>query len=291
MEAAMRGVAMETVPAFDFRQVAILLTRELRDAWRNRWFLLYSAVFAALALAISWLSLVGASGAGFAGLGRTAASLINLVVLIVPLMGLTLGASAIAPERERGALIYLLAQPVSRLEVVLGKFLGLGAAVIASLLAGFGLAALVIARRVGAESAGPFLAFLGLAALVALAALSLGLLISAVAHRGSVAAGMSLFLWLVLVLIGDLGLMGTSLVLRMGARELLYAALLNPLEEFKLAALLLIRGGLEALGPAGLYATRTFGDLLVPTLVGALLLWILLPLAATVMVMNRRGAL
>ena len=58
-----------------------------------------------------------------------------------------------------------------------------------------------------------------------------------------------------------------------------------------LAALLTIRGGLEALGPAGLYATRTFGDLLVPVLVGLLVAWIVVPLAATVAVMNRRGAL
>ena len=38
--------------------------------------------------------------------------------------------------------------------------------------------------------------------------------------------------------------MGTSLVLKLDARELLFAALVNPLEEFKLAALLSIRGGL-----------------------------------------------
>ena len=279
-------------PRFDFRQVALLLSTELRDAWRNRWFVLYSAVFTVLALAMSWIGLAGVSGSGgFTSLARTAASLINLVTLVVPLMGLTLGAGAIAPERERGALLYLLAQPVSRLEVVAGKFLGLGAAVTASILAGFGLAALVIARRVGEGSAGPFLVFLLLAALVALSAVSLGLLISALAAKGSVAAGLALFVWLVLVLLGDLGLLGTSLVLKLDARELLFAALVNPLEEFKLAALLSIRGGLEALGPAGLYATRTFGELLLPLLVGLLVLWIVLPLAATLAVMNRRGAL
>ena len=74
---------MSPVRRFDLRQVSILLLGELRDAWRNRWFLLYSAVFAALALAMSWIGLAGVSGGGFTSLGRTAASLISLVTLIV----------------------------------------------------------------------------------------------------------------------------------------------------------------------------------------------------------------
>ena len=273
------------------RNVGILMFKELRDAWRNRWFLLYSVAFAVLALAMSWLSLVGVAGTGFAGLGRTAASLVNLVILIVPLMGLTLGAGGIAAERDSGSFLYLLSQPVSRLEVVVGKFLGLGAAVMATLSMGFGVAALVIARRVGEGGAGPFLGFLGLAALVALASVSLGLLISALAEKSSIAGGMSLFLWLALVLVGDLGLMGTSLVMKLGVRDLLLATLLNPLQEFKLAAILTLRGGLEVLGPAGLYATRTYGEALVPMLATGLALWILLPLLATVFVIERRGAL
>lgn len=275
----------------DPRSIAILLAKELRDAWRNRWFLIYSVAFAVLALAMSWLSLVGIAGTGFAGLGRTAASLVNLVVLIVPLMGLTLGAGAVASERESGSFLYLLSQPVGRLEVVLGKFLGLGTAVIAALMLGFGVAALVIARRVGEADAWAFLGFLALAALVALASVSVGLLISALSGKSSVATGIALMLWLGLVFAGDLGLMGTSLALKLGVRELLFTALVNPLQQFKLAAILTLRGGLEVLGPAGLYATRTYGDALLPMLAGGLLLWILLPLAVTAFVIERRGAL
>ena len=112
-------------PRLEAHVLYTLTLKELRDAWRNRWFLLYTGAFCALALGMSWLSLAGAAGSGFAGLGRTAASLVHLVLLIVPLMGLTLGAGALAGERERGSLILLLAQPVVALEVVLGKFLGL----------------------------------------------------------------------------------------------------------------------------------------------------------------------
>lgn len=278
--------------SIDRRVVGVLLIKELRDAWRSRWFQLYTAAFTLLALALAWIGASGITGVGgLAGLSRTAASLVHLAVLIVPLMGLTLAAGTLAGERERGSLVYLLAQPVHRLEVVLGKFLGLSAAVLAALAIGFGLAALVIARRVGAEELGPFVAFLGLAALLALASVSLGLLISALAERSAVAVGGGLLAWLVLVFLGDLGLMGTSLVMKLDPRQLLAAALVNPLQEFSMGSLVALGGGLETLGPAGLYAQRTLGAGLPWLLAGFLFLWTILPLVGTYWTLERRGAL
>lgn len=275
----------------ELRSVGILALRELGEAWRNRWFLLYSVAFTLLALALSWLSVSGVAGTGFAGLGRTAASMLNLTVLIVPLMGLTLGAGALAPERESGALLYLLAQPVSALEVVLGKFAGLVAAVFAALLLGFGAAGLVIAGRGGAGAAAPYLVFLALGLLLAMATVAMGLAISALASKGSVATGVALFLWLALAFLGDLGVMGTSLALELSAGQLLAVALSNPLQVFKIASTLAIRGGLEVLGPAGAYALRAWGDGLLVLLVGLLLAWTAVPLAVAAGVTVRRGGL
>ena len=273
------------------RTTAILCAKEMRDARRNRWFLLYAVAFSVLALALSYLSLAGAARTGFAGLGRTTASLINLVLLVVPLMGLTLGSASIAGERERGQLLYTLAQPLSVGEYLLGKFLGLTASTFVALLLGFGVAALAIGRRSGAAGAGSFAAFLGLTLLLAAAAVSLGLLLSALVERASVATGLALFVWFGFVFVGDLGVMGTALMLRLEARHLLFMTLVNPLQEFKLAAVLILRGGLESLGPAGLYATRTVGDGLLPLLVGLLVAWTVVPLVAALVVMRRRGAL
>jgi Cu-processing system permease protein len=99
----------------------------LNDALRNRWFVLYTLAFIGLALGLSYMSLAGAGIAGFAGFGRTAASLINLVLLIIPLMALTVGAQSLAHEQEQGTLAYLLAQPVTRVEVFTGQVSGAGA--------------------------------------------------------------------------------------------------------------------------------------------------------------------
>ncbi len=275
----------------DLNNVLILTQKEVRDARKNRWFLLFAVAFAGLALTLAWLALTGVGSYGLAGFGRTGASLINLVLLVIPLMGLTLGALSLAGEREQGTLLYLLTQPVSQAEVLLGKFCGLALAILAALVLGFGLSGLLIAWQGGATQAGDFLALVLLAFVLALASLSLGFLISAAVSKSATAVGLALFVWLVLVFFGDLGLMGTAIVLRLGIAELFTMALLNPLQLFKMASILAIRSNLEVLGPAGVYALRTYGSQLMPLLVAILLAWTILPLSATYLIFKRRGVL
>ncbi len=270
--------------------VLLLVARkEVRDALRSRWFQLYALGFAGLALALSRLSLDQAGAGGLAGFGRTAASLINLVLLTVPLMGLTLGAGSLAGERERGTLATLLAQPLSRTEVLFGKALGLGLALGSALAGGFGLAAALIAAGGGGGQAAAYGTLLLLALLLALCMLAIGLLISSFVARGSAATGIALFVWLGLVFLGDLGLMGTALTMRLPAETLLALALLNPIEAYRIAAIQAITGGVEVLGPAGVYAARSLGPALLPVLAGSLLLWTLLALLAARWVFLRRS--
>lgn len=275
----------------DIENVFILAQKELRDARRNRWFLLYAVAFAALSMALAWMALTGAGNYGFAGFGRTSASLINLVLLIVPLMGLTLGALGLAGEREQGTLLYLLAQPINQAELLLGKFIGLALALVAALGLGFGLTALLIAANGGGAEVTVYLTLLGLACLLAVVSLSLGFLVSALTPHGATAVGVALFLWLLLVFFGDLGVMGTALVLRLDVDQLFALALLNPLQLFKIAAVYILRQNLEVLGPAGIYALRTYGSQLLPLLVGLLAGWAVLPLLASAFFFKKRGVL
>jgi Cu-processing system permease protein len=177
----------------DFENVYVLTQKELRDARHNRWFVLYAIVFAALSLSLAWLALSGAGNYGLAGFGRTSASLINLVLLIVPLMGLTLGALSLAGEREKGTLIYIMAQPVNQLELLLGKFAGLALALVAALGLGFGLTGLLVAVNGGGTEIRTYVILLLLSCLLAVASLSVGLLISAVVTRSATAVGLALF--------------------------------------------------------------------------------------------------
>ncbi len=267
--------------------VMTLARKEFRDALRNRWFLFYAAAFTVLALGLSYLALFGAGLGGLAGFGRTAASLINLVLLIVPLMGLTAGATGLAAERERGTLSALLAQPVSRAEVFMGKALGLALALLASLCLGFGVAGVALAVGGGGGDATTYLGLAGLAVLLSFAALALGLLVSALARRSAVALGLAVVLWLGMVFVGELGLMGTAVVMKLRAGELLALALLNPLQVFKMAAVLALKATPEVLGPAGLYAADVMGSWLLPALLGILAAWVALPMVAAYAVFSR----
>lgn len=60
--------------------------REIREAVRSRWFLLYTLAFAVLGLAVSFVSASGSGGSGLSGFGRTTAGLVNIVLLVIPLI-------------------------------------------------------------------------------------------------------------------------------------------------------------------------------------------------------------
>jgi Cu-processing system permease protein len=264
----------------DPRNIAIVAAKELRDAIRNRWLLLYTAVFTVLSVALSFLSSLGAAAYGHVGYGRTSAVLVNLVALIVPLMALSVGASSIASERERGTLGYLLALPLDRAEIFLGKFLGLAVALASVLAGGFGISAASLALAGAGGDIGSFGTLVALSMTLALAMLAVGLLVSSLAPRASVAGGISVMVWLAFVLLTDLGLMGGSLIFKLGAPQLLHIALANPLQVFKLAVLERLNPTLDMLGPAGMYATTTYGHALPWMFAGAFAVWIVAPAVA-----------
>ncbi len=270
----------------ELQNVTLLTHKEMQDARRNRWFILYTFIFAGLSLGLS-----GLGNYGLSGFGRTTASMINLVLLIVPLMGLTLGAISLAGERERGTLLYIMAQPVNQLEVLLGKYLGVGLSLLGALTLGFGLSGIIIAWHGGYTQVGNYIALVGLTFLLALLSLGLGMFISASLTRADTAVGLSLFVWLAMVFLGDLGVLSTSLVLNFDIQHLFTFALLNPLQVFKLAAILLLQGNLEILGPVGTYAVRTYGEQLMPLFIGILLLWTIISFWATYWIFRRKGGL
>ncbi|MCA9289561.1 MAG: ABC transporter permease subunit, partial [Phycisphaerales bacterium] len=211
----------------DPRTLWPLVRKELRDSLRNKWFVLYTIAFGALAVGLAYLSQLGTGYAGLAGFGKTAASLINLTLLVVPLMGITMGALSLSAERDRGLLAYVLAQPVTRTEVFLAKFIGQSIAFTGTIAIGFGISAMLLARQGTADGA-LFLRLAGLSVLLALSMLAIGMLIATLVRRPGAAIGTAVFAWLCVTLFGDLGIMGASAMLRLDVQPMLMLALANP---------------------------------------------------------------
>lgn len=269
--------------------IVTIAAKELQDAKRHRWFVLFAVLFAGLAIMLSLAGFWGIGVIRFAGFSRTAVSLSNLVALIVPLMGLMLGSMSITNERERGTLEILLAQPVSLSEVLLGKWLGLSLALTAAVLLGFGLSGLVISSLTTANQIGAYLQLLIFTLLLGYAHLSVGVLISTLSAKNSTSVGIALTFWLFVVLLSDLGLMGTAVALKLKPQTLLWLAMLNPVQVFRVSVLKALQGNLELLGPAGAYAMDVFGQWLSAFLVIWLIAWTLVPLALALFLFRRRS--
>jgi Cu-processing system permease protein len=256
--------------------VSVLLLcarQELTLAVRSRWTQTFAAVFAVLALAVAASGYVLSGGHGVQDFARTAVSLVELVLLLVPLTALVIGVLALCPDRGAGELLF--SQPVARSTILVGQLLGLFAALLGAQALGFGAAGLVIFDQSGEEGLSGFL-LLVLAAVV-LTAIFLGLAawLSA-GRRRARALALALVVWFAAVVLFDVGALGLASLLSSGpaSRVLIVGVLVNPVDAVRTAALLGIEGT-AAFGPASLAFLRfTRGPWGAGLLLGlSLLLW------------------
>lgn len=262
----------------EFGQVLAIAHKELRDRLRNRWVLAVALVFTAFALVITYFGGAQQGAVGLRSIELTIASLVSLVIYLIPLIALLLGFDAIVGERERGSLDLLLALPITRAELLLGKYLGLAAALALSTVAGFGSVAALLALQVGTAALAPFLTFMGSAVLLGLAFLSLAVMLSVLASDRTRASGLAIALWFGFVLVFDLLLLGLLVAGggRFGGDATAWALLLNPADVFRILNVFSlddVRGlwGLTGLVPRALAQPAW--------MVLAMLAWIVAPLS------------
>jgi len=253
--------------------VLAIARKEFADHLRNGWMLSLAAAFAVFALAISLVGFGFAGAVGPAEQETTVVSLTSLAIYLVPLLGLVLGYDGICGERERGTWDLLLAYPLSAVQVLAGKWLGL-CAVLAVTLA-LGLAAPAALALAGGGGPGAWLVLLATAAGLGAVFVALALLLSAMARERGRILGLALGLWLLLVVLYDLGLIGLLVAtggdLPVGLVQGLL--LLNPTSLFRLLTLQAVLAP-AALAQLGLEAATTP----LPALAAALALWAVAPL-------------
>lgn len=223
--------------SIDFRQVATIAAKEFWDRIRNRWVFVTAAVFAVFALAIAYFGAAQQGGVGFAGIEVTIASLVSLVIYLVPLIALILGFDAIVGERERGSLDLLLSMPITRFELVLGKFVGLSAALAFSTLAGFGLAGILLSyQQLNLSGLYHYFGFVLSAILMGMAFLSIAVLTSVLASDRARASGGAIGVWFFFVLVYDLILLGILVGTggAVGGKAFPFLLLLNPADVFRI---------------------------------------------------------
>jgi ABC-type transport system involved in multi-copper enzyme maturation permease subunit len=181
-----------------FRVIYSVAKKEFMDNLWNKWILALTAIFIITTIAASYLA-GGQTGtaSGFGGMEETVASLMGISSLLVPIIAIMLGYATISGEAESGALHVVLSYPVRRIEVLLGKFLGLSFVLVFSILIGFGIGGVIIVATAGADAAGGFLVFIGITILLGMLYLSLAMLASSFAKKRSTSLGLGvlIFFW------------------------------------------------------------------------------------------------
>lgn len=241
------------------RETTLVAAREVRGSLRSRWFVLAAASFLVLSLGLAWLGFAGSERSGLAGFDRTTASLLNLALLFVPLVTLSLGGLGLAGELEDGSLALLMAQPLTRKEVFMGKLMGQYAAVSAALLTGFGATGVIVGLTAGGGDLGAFVALVALLLLLAAATLAIGSFLSVVIGERARVIGAAFSLWLVLVYLSDLGTIGLTIARNLRAEQVFVLGLLNPIQVSRVLGTLALSERLDLLGPVGVFALDNFG--------------------------------
>jgi len=263
--------------------ILIVAKREFLDAIRSRWLFFFSGVFLILAAGMAYLA-----PSGTQDIARTTASLMQLVMLLVPLFALVSGSLSLAGSR--GSLSLFLAQPLARKEVFLGKYLGLGFALTLGLLAGFGVSGIIVAFNAGSEGTGMFAIFVGLSLLLGWSFLAIAFFTSITVLEKARAVGLALLLWFWFCIFYDLVIIGVIASFREIPYKsvLLTMLLLNPVDLVR--TLILLTTGLSSLlGPTGAVVSKTFGTLWGGVAVAmSLLFWWFVPLVGSSMLFEKK---
>jgi Cu-processing system permease protein len=247
---------------------AKVLKFQLRDLMRSRWLLGYALLLLGLTEALL----------RFGGGGpRAIISLLNLVLILVPLVSMVFGTMYLYGSREFIEL--LLAQPVGRRALFAGLYAGLAVPLAGGFLLGVGLPFLWAApdTESGSGSIGLLLAC---GTLLTLVFTALAFLVSVLIVDRARGLGLAIVLWLGLTVFYDavLVLVVTMLADYPLELPLLGLTLLNPVDLGRV--LLLLRLDAAALmGYTGAVFERFFGSALgAGVTVGALALWVAAPL-------------
>ncbi|UCH72006.1 MAG: ABC transporter permease subunit [Thermoplasmatales archaeon] len=194
--------------------------KEIMDNFRNAWIIFLSVIFAVLAIVISYFGSQGFSQ-DWSPLESTISTLEGIVILIIPIIGLMLGYASIVGEIEKGSMSSLISLPVNSLEIIIGKFLGLGSVISSTIFIGLGISGLIIAINAPGSDYITYISFIGISILLGLVFLSIAMFFSTLFKKRSTAMAGAIFIWFFFAIIWQiiLGALLFAIYIAGGAEE------------------------------------------------------------------------
>jgi ABC-2 type transport system permease protein len=251
------------------------------ESLRARWFMVYAMVFGGMVVILFAFGLAESRIMGFTGLSRLLITYIQLSMAMLPIFVLITTVRSVAGDREAGVFEYLLSLPITLGAWFWGRVFGRFIVVFLPVfLAMLGATAWGVAK--GAEVPWQML-FYYTALLMSLAwcFLGIGMLISTLARSADVAQGAAFVVWLSLLLFLDLILLGVLIQEQLPPETAVGIALINPMQVFRTATMMLFDPQLVLLGPTAYVILDNFGQagyiayaLLYPMALGTACAWL-----------------
>lgn len=269
-----------------------LILKESRDGLRNRWVVMITVVMALLALTLSFLGSAPMGATSISPLAVTVVSLSSLSIFFIPLIALLLAYDSIVGEAERGTLTLLLVYPISRNQIIIGKFLAHLFLLSIAIFIGYGAAGLAIA--LSAETGflehdwQSFIMLLSSSVILGAVFLSVGYVISAAVRDRSTAAAIAIGVWLVFVLLYDMGLLAILAADSgqvMSGELVKWLMLINPTDSYRMYNLTATSETALLSGMAGLSAEHKVSNLMLGLIMA---LWVVMPLSLAGYILKRR---
>ena len=254
---------------------------DILESLRARWFLVYSFIFGGLVALLFVFGLTESRVMGFTGLSRLMVTYIQLAMAILPVFVLITTVRSVAGDREAGVYEYLLSLPIGLAAWFWGKLVGRFLVVFLPVFLAMVAAIAWGASKGAAVPWALFIYYTGLLMALAWCFLGLAMLLSTLTRSADVAQASAFVLWLTLLLFLDLILLGVMIRGHLPPETAVALALINPLQVFRTAAMLLLDQQLVMLGPSAYVILDAFGQagyiafaLLYPTLLGTLSAWL-----------------
>jgi len=268
----------------------ILAQKEIRDGLRNRWIAAAIILLGSLAFALSILGSAPTGSVRASDIDITVVSLSSLSVYLIPLIALMLSFDALVGEFERGTMMLLLTYPVTRGQVIMGKFIGHVLILFMAIFAGYGGAIIIMTLLTDGSTEGwqAYAIMMMSSLLLGAVFIALGYLMSILVRERATAVGAAIGLWLVFVVLYDLLLFSVLLIddgQLMSQQLFSLLMLISPTDSYRILNLSLFEGVSEAAGIAGIASEAGMSSAL---LIGVMVSWVIVPLTATLLMFQRR---
>ncbi|HAK61049.1 MAG TPA: ABC transporter permease [Nitrospiraceae bacterium] len=232
---------------------------DIKESIRAKWFFIYALIFGGLIALFFVTGVTQSVVMGFSGLSRLLLVYIQITIAILPIFILITTVTCISGDREDNILEYMLSFPISIKSYYWGKMIGRLIMVFMPVFVAM-ILGVIWGIFKGAEV--PWSLLLLYSAMIfsiSLAFLGIAFFISTSVKTHDIAMGISFVVWIVLLAFIDIVLIGLMMQSQMSEKLIIFIALANPLETFRISAISLFDPELTVIGPTAYYVLDSFG--------------------------------